>query len=226
MKKSRFALIAVSLVTLLAACSSGEAPPLRIDSNMGKIGIDVQTITLIDRSPQQVVHTPAGNSFTPTIANAIKQWAGDHLQAVGASGQAYMVIKDASFTTQALPVEHGFNSWFERQQAFKYIGHAEVEIEANAQEGYGVAAAQASRAVSLPENAGALERQDAYDTLLKGLMTDLEKNFNAAIHDHMANFIITAPPADAPLSVAPMPVAPVSGSLSAPLSTLPPVNVQ
>ena len=186
---------AFGLMLALTACSYEQAPPVVTGHVLPpKIALNVRAINLADRSGIQPPNSPYNaNHFTPTIAEAIKKWASDRLQAVGQNGQAIIVIKDASLTAQPLPVKSGFDSWFTRQQGLKYMGHADVSIEASGSGGFAVTDASASRVLTLPENPTAIEKQDAYFTMLNGLMEDLGKNLDSGIQAHMGNFITTAP---------------------------------
>jgi hypothetical protein len=188
--------VAFGLIIALAACAFEQTPPpVTLNRTLfPKIVMDVKTISLTDRSGLQPSDSPyVGNKFSPTITEAVKQWATDRLQANGQTGQAILVIKKAALTTESLPVKDGVEGWFTREQSVKYVGRVDVTIEANGKSGYAVADAIASRAVSLPENPTEIEKQNAYMTLLNGLMKDLSENLESGIHAHMASFITTAP---------------------------------
>jgi hypothetical protein len=189
MKKS---LLILSFLTLLSACAD-PLPQLRTDIPQGpKINLDVQTVTLADRSPMQPANSPyTTNNFQPTIAEAIRQWAANRFQAVGSGGEAVVIIKDASLSLQTIP--HS-NDWFKREQTTKYTAHAEVDIEIKGTgTRYALASAQASRFETLPENPSETERQNAYTTVLNGVMRDLNQAVENSIHEHMQDFVITAP---------------------------------
>ena len=191
-------MVTLGLVAALAACSSGTMTPLPDHTARTKISLDVQAITLADRSALQMSGSPyASNHFSPTIAEDIKQWAGNRLQAVGQTGQAIVIIKDASLTEAPLPLKTGMDSWFTRQQGVRYTGHAEVSVEARGKEGgrdgFATTEAVATHSVTLPENPSPIEKQDAYYALLTGLMKDLEQSLDSGIQAHMGTFIITAP---------------------------------
>jgi hypothetical protein len=209
-------LSALTLLALLTACASDEPVPApkMAYSLPPKIGLDVQSINLVDRSGPQPANSPyATNNFQPTIADAVRQWASDRLQASGPSGQAIVVLKDASLIEAPLVVDHGMDAWLTRQQASKYVAHVEVQIEANGRPGYGLATAQASRFETLPENPTAAERQKAYIDVLNGLMRDLGQNLEGALQQHMHDFIV------APISpdMSPMtPLAPMAPTPAAP----------
>lgn len=197
---------ALAFVALLTACADAPTPPPRKDYVLPpKINLDVQTLSLTDRSGIQPSSSPYNsNDFQPTISQAVRQWAKDRLQAVGPAGQAMVIIKDASLVQQAIPYEHDI---FTRQQASKYVAHAAVDVEAKGRDGYAIASAEATRFVTLPENPTDAERQKAYFDVLNGVMRDLGMNLEASIQDHLRDFVVTVPMFD-------------NGS-----STIPPVSV-
>ncbi len=155
---------------------------------VSKISLDVQTISLVDRSGMQSSDSPYNSMhFQPTIADAIRQWASAHLQATGTSGEAIVIIKDASLTSQPIPYARDF---FTRQQASKYTGHAEVEIDIKGRgNDYALGTAEATHYQTLPETPTDLEKQNAYTLVLNGLMRDLGQNFDSSIHEHMQSYM-------------------------------------
>ncbi|MDR3424854.1 MAG: hypothetical protein P4M13_07230 [Alphaproteobacteria bacterium] len=190
-------LVAVfGMILALSACADDPLPPPAPVSQAlpPKIVMDVHTIRLADRSNSQGPGSLyASDHFSPTIAEAIRKWAGDRLQAGGESGEAIVIIKDASLTVQPLPTKDDIDSWFTRQQGLKYMGHADVSIEANGKSGYAMTDASASRVLTLPEDPTPIEKQDAYFTMLNGLMKDLGQNLESGIGTHMANFVMQPP---------------------------------
>jgi hypothetical protein len=188
-------LIFCFFVPLLCACSTGSPPAAQYGgAPASTINLDVLTLTDLDRSAPPAPGSPyTKNNFRPTIASAARQWLTQHLAAVGTTGEATVVLKDASLTSQALPYTKDL---FTRQQASKYIAHAEVEITVKGHEGYGQVTAEATHFETLPENSSPIERQDAYTRVLNGLMHDLGVNLDAAIHDHIGDFVVTAPVLD------------------------------
>lgn len=198
---------AVCLLASLAACSSVPAPVAAPDKvQQPKIALDVKTISLADRTAPQMNSVFKANNFKPTIGEAIKQWAVDRMQASGQTGNAIIIIKDASLVSQPIPVKQDFfDNLFTRAQGMKYVGHAEVAIEANGRTGYAMANADATRVLTLPEEPTNLEKQEAYYTMLTGLMKDLGENLESSIKSHMSSFILDT-------SVNAAPLAPVSAS--------------
>ncbi len=205
------AVAAFSFALLLAACAGDAPPPIASTEKprLPKIALDVKTVSLADRSGAQTSSVFKANSFSPTIAEAIKQWAVDRLQAAGQTGNAIVLIKDASLVAQPISVKKDgfFDDLLTRHQGVKYIGHAEVSIEASGREGYAMASADATRVLTLPENPTSLEKQEAYYAMLNGLMKDLGEHLDSGIKQHMSSMIVDA-------SVNAAPVAPVSPSVS------------
>ena len=204
---------AFGLLLALAACGTEQLPPPAPVSKVlpPKILLDVQTVSLADRSGPQATRSPYNtNKFSPTITEAIKQWAHDRLQANGRTGHAIVVIRDATLTEEPLSMKDGIDSWFTRQQATKYVARAEVSIEANGRNGFASAEGTATRSVTLPEKPSALERQDIYFTLLNGLMKDLGQNLEGAMQSHMGNLILPSNGFAAPLSAPASAVEPVA----------------
>jgi hypothetical protein len=177
---------ALTCLALLAACASNAPKVTPIDMSGGsKISLDVQTINLVDRSGIQPADSPYNTShLQPTIADSIRQWASSHLQATGTSGEADIIIKDASLSAQPIPYAQDF---FTRQQASKYTGHAEVEIDVKGRGNeYAIASADATRYETLPENPTDAEKQNVYAIILNGLMRDLGENIDTSLHEHLS----------------------------------------
>jgi len=181
-------ILTAACIALLSACAP-ETTRVQTDINpTSKISLNVQRITLVDRSSTQPSNSPYNTShFQPTIADAIRQWAGDHLQATGSTGEAVIIIKDASLTSQAIPYPYDF---FTRQQASKYTGHADVDVEIKGTtDHYALTSAEATRYQTLPEHPTDLEMQNAYTVVLNGLMRDLGQNLDSGLRDHMQPYM-------------------------------------
>jgi hypothetical protein len=210
MRPTRLAFI---LPLLLCACSTSTAPVPPLDyAQLGRINLDVKDLSFVDRGVEATPPYPiVSEQFSPTIADAVHTWASSRLQAVGVTGAGSFVVKNAYVAEQGAS---GDSSWFlSHGQDHKYIGHIEVEFEARGAEGYALATANATRAVSVPDNADSEEKRDAYGALLNGLMQDLNTYLEQAIHEHMQDFIVTAPVIGSklpPLSVPEAPVVPES----------------
>jgi hypothetical protein len=192
MKKHSLALI---LVVALAACSTPAAKPepLALDYNASEpISLSVGTINIVNRTVALPMHAPyVTNEFRPVIADVVTKWGNDRLRAVGSSGQATLIIKDASVTSQPLSLARGFDSWFTRQQSHKYTAKIEVDLDARAADGSmsAFATAHAVRSATLPEDPTEDEKTKAYNDMLEQLMHDLNLSMEASIRQHMSAFI-------------------------------------
>lgn len=183
----KFAL-ALAFLASLAACAPDASKVVPTDYNSGsKTSLDVQSITLVDRSGLQPSNSPYNtNNFKPTIADAIHDWMAGHLQATGTSGEAMVIIKDATLTAEPIPYAQDF---FTRQQASRYVGHAEVVIEVKGRGNtFAIGNAEATRFQTLPENPTDLEKQNAYTIVLNGLMRDLSQNVDNSLRNHMQGY--------------------------------------
>lgn len=189
MKKLFFALLGL---VFLASCASNPPPPVRQETDTSpKIYLDVLTVVVLDRSLPYAGNSPyATNNFQPTIANAIRRWITDKFVAVGTTGEAIVVIKDASLKSESIPHP---DSWFTREQAGKYMAHAEIEFNVSRRDERGQATAEAAQFVTLPETPSAVERQNAYNQVLNAVMRDLGANLRGAIRDHLGGFSAKQP---------------------------------
>ena len=186
----------LACLLFLNACASDPPAPVQQESDTGpRINLDVLTLVVLDRSMPLTSGTPyASNNFQPTIANAVRRWATDKLVAVGSTGEAVLVIKDASLKADLIP--HS-DSWFTREQASKYTGNVEVELSVARRNEHGQVVATASHYETLPELPSALERNNAYNKVLNAVMKELSANLRGGVKDHLANFVTAETPAPA-----------------------------
>ena len=189
MKLTHLAIIFALLVTACSSDTSSQEPlPYQ---QLNRISLNVKDLSFVDRGIDHYPATPLlVPPLQPTVTDAVHRWATDRLQAVGNDGLAAFVVKNAYVTEEKIPTD---SSWFERKQASKMTAHVEIEFDARNNQSYGLATANAVRSVSVPENPTDGERQDAYNRLIDGLMVDLDKYLDQAIHEHMREFIVTDP---------------------------------
>lgn len=187
--------LAVTLL-LLTGCASDEPrpEPLQLSyRNLGQINLNLKNFNIINRAANVPQRPPyVGHQFQPTLAEAVNRWAMDRVQAVGSEGGfATLIIKDASVTQKPLATD---GKLFTREQASKYQGRIEVDIEAKAPDGsYGMATANAVHAVTLPEDATDAEKYAAYTLLLNKLMANLNSSLEKSMRQHLGRFMVGQP---------------------------------
>lgn len=189
-----------TLLALLAACTS-EPParpvtPLTLDyTRLGPIKLAVSKLDFVNQSPLVPAADAATLPFKPQLADAAYRWGLDRLQPVSAEGVAVYNISDAKLVRTKLPQSGGISSWFTRQPAEKWVATMTVKLQVtNATGGFsGRAEATVTRSTTLPEGATPGEQENAYRRVLLGLMDDLNATMTAAIQQHLAPILVTAP---------------------------------
>ena len=182
------------VLLLLVSCVSPLQPPIKQAPVVApQVNLDVLTIAVLDRTTQGDIASPyATNDFQPTIANAIRRMVNEKFVAVGSTGEAIFVIRDASLKSEAIP--HN-DSWFTREQTSKYAAHVNVELDVTRQTDHGQVTVEASQFSTLPENSTKQERQDAYGKVLKAITDEVGDNLRRGIKDHISGFVATKSPA-------------------------------
>jgi len=184
----------LSIILLLSACSIDRMPPpIKLDyTNMDRIYLNTKDLRIIDRSQNTPKWEPyIGHKFSPTLTDALYRLAGDRLQAIGENGNAKLIIKDANVIEQKIEPQNEISTFFTRQQSLKYIGRAEIALEAQAKNGtLNIATASAVYSTTLLENPTNAEKYHAYTKLLDNLIKEINSQLNVAINRHMKNFII------------------------------------
>lgn len=184
MKKHLAALLCFAF---LIGCSSDELPPAKfVDTPSNKILLNVATIDIVDHSQYQPSNSPYHTfNLQPTIAETVRHWVKDNVQAGGNSGQAIVIIQDASLSAQALATSDAtMDRWFKRQQASQYKGHISVQMEIHSGKSDGMTDAEATHSITLPETPTDTERQNAYVALLTDLNKDFRENFDKSLREH------------------------------------------
>ncbi|MGE0109436.1 MAG: hypothetical protein AB7S81_06715 [Bdellovibrionales bacterium] len=194
-------LSAFFVILTLAACASPEPPIRPIAMNfedLPSINLNTRDLQIIDRSrftPQNLPYI--SHMFTPTVNATLHKIVNTRLHARGQAGHAAFIIKEAYIRQDPLPIE---DKLFTREQAIKYTGHIEVELEAQSPAYVGMAKTTvlAEHHVTLPEDPTEYEKHEAYRKLLSALMTHLNQNLDQGIKEHMSNFLFDPSP-QAPL---------------------------
>lgn len=186
-------ILALVLALALTACASEPQPaPIALDfSRYGKITLNTADIQTINRADGYARSTMSV-AFRPSLVEALNKWVADRVAVRGEAGHTTVIIKKASLTQQALPMEDGMGSWFKRQQERKYVAEVEMDIEAQSPVGglTGFATARAVHAVTIPEDATEMEKYDAYRLALDATMADFNDAMERSMRSHLTRFIL------------------------------------
>ncbi len=194
---------AMLLLAALAACSSAPPrvyAPLRYDYLL-PIRLNVASITVEDR------FVPGGpgdlNSLDPApLVPTLTAMAQDRLQAVGASGRAVFVIKDATLTRSAQGI----------------TGSMDVELDVYAGGGTRAAFAEARVLRTRTGDLGDMQ-QTLYD-MTKQLMDAMNIEFEYQVRRSLHDWLAAAPGVPSPVQQQALP--PPGGTVAAPPQAAPP----
>lgn len=191
---------ALLVLLVLTACADRPQPPiapLTLDyTRLGPIKVAVGKVDFVQAEP--IAASPDDNYFSgykPQLGDAAYRWGVDRLQAVGTQGRAVLNVTKSSITRSRLPVRDDIGSWFKRSQSEKWVGQLAVELRVtNAADGFnGEASASVARSTTLPEDATASEKENAYRRLLLGLIDDLNVKMESSIQTHLQAVTVNAP---------------------------------
>jgi hypothetical protein len=137
-------------------------------------------------APPNVEH-----QFPVTPMQMAERWARDRLDAVGGPGELRYVIKRASVVETQLPRTTGIRGAFTTDQAQRYDGVVEVEIEIRNERGYrdGLVTARAERRQSVAENISLADRERAWYSMTEGLGRDLNQELERNIQVGLTRFL-------------------------------------
>jgi hypothetical protein len=137
-------------------------------------------------APPNVEH-----QFPVTPMQMAERWALDRLVAVGGPGELRYVIKRAGVVESQLPRTTGIRGAFTTDQAQRYDGVVEVEIEIRNERGYrdGLVTARAERRQSVAEDISLADRERAWYAMTEGLGRDLNQELERNIQVGLVRFI-------------------------------------
>lgn len=171
---------ALAIPFALAACQqrpASPAPPRLPDLTYGHYGpltFDVARVDVVAHPPASPGTHIEGLAPTPP-EEAIRRWVSDRIRATGSTGSLRVTIRDASLTETPLQTTQGVKGYFTNDQAKRYDGRIEVELEADYPPGRfrGTTGAIATRSVTVAEDATLYERDHTLLKLVEDMMTDI-----------------------------------------------------
>jgi hypothetical protein len=122
-----------------------------------------------------------------------EQWARDRLVAAGGTDELRYVIKRASVVESQLPKTTGIRGAFTKDQAQRYDGVVEVEIEIRSERGYrdGVAAARFDANQTVGEDISLANRERVWFRLTEELGKGLNQELERSIQSGLTRFLVT-----------------------------------
>ncbi|NKB60563.1 MAG: hypothetical protein GKS00_30005 [Alphaproteobacteria bacterium] len=183
-------LLAAFSLTACAAVAPPRFPEITF-THLPPIKLDVAEIVYAPRYQPPLTEPHVGHEFPQPPAVAAERWIADRLTAVGSSGQARVIIHQATATETKLNKKGGLTGAFTTDQAWRYDGRIEMVIEAtnpNRRLKARVAAA-ANQSRTVPEDATLLEREEVWFSLTENLMRKFNDAFEAQIRKDLAKFV-------------------------------------
>lgn len=155
------------------------------------ITLDIGSLEIVSeyRAPGTPPHVEHAMPDPP--ADAARRWARDRISGVGAADRGRFVVTDASVTETRLKTNEGLVGMFTTEQGSRFDGRLAVRFDIVEMSGKiaGRAEAEATRSVTLAENATLNERDKVLFELTEALMTDLNRSLEQAIRDHLPAYL-------------------------------------
>ena len=187
--------LALLALFVVAACDTAAPPkpgfPQIAFTNRPPINLDVAQIQVEEQyvPPQAAPNVEHVMPVNP--AAVVHRWAADRLRAVGRSGVARVVIKDASVVAQPLKMNEGVRGALTRDQEVRYVGNLVVEVDVSSAGGMGTgfASVAATRTITAPEDISLNRRDQILFGLTEGLAHDLDATLESNVRAYLAPFI-------------------------------------
>jgi hypothetical protein len=186
---------ALVAVVALAGCSTKPAPqqgyPELTYGHYGVINLDVARIEFTNsyvpplRDPNVEHRAPANPSVV------MERWTRDRLRAVGTTGEARVVLRDAKIIENRLAVQGGVKGMFNTDQGFRYDASMQVEIQIRDNAGVQRAftTVQAARSKTAAENVTLAEKDKVLFDLVEATMTEVNTELEKNIRQYLGPYV-------------------------------------
>ena len=185
-------LVAAAGLLLLAACETpapaGKLPDLTF-SHLPQIRLPVQRVETAVRYVQPMREPNVEHLFPISPVRTMERWAQQRLKADGGAQTARLVIVDASVKETKLPRDTSMRGTFTKQQSERYDARVEatLEIQGGVGSTKSVANANASRWITVREDASLNERERIKFDLIEALMKDFDAEFEKSALLYLRN---------------------------------------
>ena len=187
---------AVVAVALLAGCES--APPTRpmfpeiAFAHLAPLNFDAAKVEVVNEYVAPLKRPNVEHEMPLRPSAAAERWAKDRVKAAGTSNRSLRVtIKNARVVESELKKTTGLRGMFTTDQAQRYDAELEMLIEVRNDRGFreGSASAVSRRSTTVPENITINDREKEYFKLVEDMMTDINREMERSIREHMAKFL-------------------------------------
>lgn len=183
--------VAAFCLIILSGCAQtppeGGLPKITF-LHLKPLAVQAAAIQIDDRTAPMAGATHVEHRFPTPPKRAVYTWSRDRLRANATSGTLHVIIKQASAIEEKLEKTDGMKGFFTTDQSEKYTTEVHVRLELKDAAGNlkSFAEGQASRFITIAENASLVERERAWFDMVEKMMAD----FDAAIVANMRGKII------------------------------------
>jgi len=187
-------MLAVSLLLVLAACSSTISRSTPAEQNYGRlppIVLDVAAIEINETYQPPLKEPHVEHSFPTPPDEAFRKWVGERLKARGEGRTLRITINEASAVRVPLEAETGLSALFTKEQVERIDARLGVLMEIL--DGHGLPVAHVSalseRSRTLPEGLTLNDRDQVYREITIALINDLNTTIEQNLREHLANYV-------------------------------------
>jgi hypothetical protein len=186
----------LAAMALLAGCESA-APtrpmfPELTFSNLPPLNFDATRVEVVNEYVAPLKRPNVEHEMPLRPSAAAERWAKDRVKAAGNSNRSLRVtIKNARVVESELKKATGLRGMFTTDQAQRYDAELEMLIELRNDRGFreGSASAVSRRSFTVPEGITINDREKEYFKLVEDMMTDINRELERSIREHMAKFL-------------------------------------
>ena len=183
------------LALALAACAplppAPQFPELTY-AHLGAIRLDVARLEIVVAYDPPLAAPNVEHTFPTAPATAAERWAADRIRAVGDTGWAQFIVREAGVTETAIEVEGGLKGAFTDDQSERYEGVLDVVLEIRSDRGFRDAyvEARAMRTRTVPEDITVNDRQIVFLEMTQALMADINAQLEDRIRQHLPKYLM------------------------------------
>ena len=131
------------------------------------------------------------HQFPSSPAVVATNWGRDRLRAVGSSGVARVIVRQASVVEVPLKKSEGLKGIFTRDQSERYDAMIDMLAEIRDENGdvRVKVESRVSRSQTVPENTSLIKRETVWFEMTEAMMKDLNKTLEKQIRIHMKSWV-------------------------------------